>query len=89
MSPTNQETVLNVVCDNENCPGNELDPADRKDWIFVTMEVYGEPTMPQMVFCSFAPCAASTINKMARPTPNPQGGGNDGEPVPSQADQEA
>jgi hypothetical protein len=49
--PVGEVTTVNIVCDNVECPGNELDPADRMGWIFVTHEVYGEP-VKQSVFCS-------------------------------------
>lgn len=48
--PIEQEMVVNIVCDNPDCPGNELDPADRTGWLFVNSEVYGEPVQ-QHVFC--------------------------------------
>jgi len=57
--PIEQENVVNIVCDNPNCPGNELDPADRKGWLFVTSEVYGDPTV-QHVFCSVDCVSAAT-----------------------------
>ena len=77
--PANEATKLHVVCDNDKCPGNNLDPGDRQEWIFVTMEIYGQPTMEQQVFCSFAPCAAAHIGKMARP--EPPGGGPEAKPA--------
>jgi len=49
--PVTETTVTRIICDNPACPGNELDPADRAGWLFVTHEVYGEPTS-QSVFCS-------------------------------------
>jgi hypothetical protein len=49
--PVDQENVVNIVCDNPNCPGNTLDPTDRTGWTFVTTEVYGEPTQSH-VYCS-------------------------------------
>lgn len=55
--PLTQETVLNIVCDNAACPGNDLDPADRLGWTFVSTEVYGQPPT-QFVYCS-AECAGT------------------------------
>jgi hypothetical protein len=49
--PLDQTTSLNIVCDNPACPGNDLDPADRTGWLFISSEVYGEPTV-QHIFCS-------------------------------------
>jgi len=54
-----ETTVLHITCDNPSCPGNELDPADRTGWTFVTAEVYGDPTS-QHVFCSAACLSASS-----------------------------
>jgi len=48
-----ETTKLKIKCDNPDCPGNELDPENRNGWLFVTHEVYGEPTA-QHVFCSYA-----------------------------------
>jgi hypothetical protein len=43
--------VLQISCDNPACPGNTLDPSDRTNWTFITSELYGQPTNPQMVYC--------------------------------------
>jgi hypothetical protein len=51
--PITEKTVVSVVCDNESCPGNDLDPHDLTGWIVVHSEVYGEPSA-QHVFCSSA-----------------------------------
>jgi hypothetical protein len=50
--PIDTETTTTIVCDNPDCPGNELDPSERAGWLFVTHEVYGEPT-DQHVFCTY------------------------------------
>ena len=55
--PVTETTVLHITCDNPTCPGNQLDPADRTGWTFVTSEVYGEPTQSN-VFCS-ASCVSA------------------------------
>lgn len=66
--PVETSQTLNIVCDNPDCPGNELDPTDRTGWLFVSHEVYGEPTQ-QHVFCCRA-CVAGTIETLeAPPTP--------------------
>lgn len=57
--PINEESVLSIVCDNPACPGNTLDPGDRLGWLFVSSEVYGEPTR-QTVFCSFGCVGAAS-----------------------------
>lgn len=49
--PITEETTLTIVCDNPACPGNALDPAVRTGWLFVSHEVYGEPSA-QNVLCS-------------------------------------
>lgn len=46
-----QSTALNIVCDNPDCPGNDLDPTVRTGWFFISSEFYGQPTQ-QHVFCS-------------------------------------
>lgn len=58
--PVNQETNLNIVCDNVDCPGNDLDPTDRTGWIFVSHEVYGQPVQ-QNVFCSSECVSAAAL----------------------------
>jgi len=55
--PITTQRVHEITCDNARCPGNELDPAERTGWTFVTSEVYGKPTQ-QHVYCS-ADCAAA------------------------------
>jgi len=55
--PVETTETLTISCDNPNCPGNTLDPAVRNGWLFVTSEVYGEPTQ-QNVFCC-ADCSAT------------------------------
>lgn len=60
--PVDQETVLNIVCDNPDCPGNELDPKNRQGWIFTSSEVYGETSVVQHVFCSTDCVSASAAN---------------------------
>ena len=75
--PVDETTVTRISCDNPGCPGNELDPAERTGWLFVSHEVYGQPTA-QNVFCSTA-CvsqAAGTTVDPARlfstePAPEP------------------
>jgi len=48
--PVTEETTLHIVCDNTACPGNELPVDDRTGWLFVTSEVYGDPSQSH-VFC--------------------------------------
>lgn len=57
--PLEQTTSLDITCDNPECPGNDLDPADRTGWLFINSEVYGEPTK-QHVFCSVECVNAAT-----------------------------
>lgn len=49
--PAEQTTILDITCDNPDCPGNDLDKTDRTGWLFISSEVYGQPTQ-QHVFCS-------------------------------------
>lgn len=51
--PVDKTEALVIACDNPACPGNELDPGARAGWLFVTHEVYGEPTA-QSVYCCLA-----------------------------------
>lgn len=72
--PVEEKTVLNITCDNPDCPGNELDATDRTGWMFVSSEVYGEPTR-QHVFCSPS-CAGTGVATLPpeepeMPTPPP------------------
>lgn len=55
--PVVETTTLAITCDNPACPGNALDPTDRIGWLFVSSEVYGQPTQ-QHVFCS-ASCVSA------------------------------
>lgn len=50
--PVEKTDAVSIACDNPDCPGNDLDPADRTGWLFVSSEVYGQPTV-QTVFCSY------------------------------------
>lgn len=71
--PIDQEVTVNIVCDNPDCPGNELDPADRMGWFFVSSEIYGQPTK-QHVFCCgdcAAGAATSTKSDFATEAPSP------------------
>jgi len=58
--PVETTETLNISCDNPDCPGNDLDPADRTGWLFITSEVYGDPTS-QHVFCS-AGCVSTATS---------------------------
>ena len=51
-----EKVSLSVTCDNPECPGTKLDPTGRDGWLFITAEVYGEPSQ-QKVFCGPS-CAA-------------------------------
>jgi hypothetical protein len=51
--PVDEATVVRISCDNPACPGHpDLDPAQRTGWLFVSHEVYGQPTA-QNVFGSY------------------------------------
>jgi hypothetical protein len=62
--PTNAEVNLNIICDNDACPGNVLDPTDRTGWLFVTVEPYGSPVNTG-VFCC-AECIAANSDSLAQ-----------------------
>jgi hypothetical protein len=62
--PTNAEVSLNIVCDNDACPGNVLDPSERTGWLFATVEPYGSP-VNSGVYCS-AECLSSEADTLAR-----------------------
>jgi hypothetical protein len=55
----NESTVLEITCDNPECPGTTLPTDDRTGWVFISSEIYGEPTK-QTVFCSYACVSAVT-----------------------------
>lgn len=55
--PYEQTSTLEIACDNPGCPGNDLDPADRAGWMFVSTEVYGEATQWHVYCC--ADCAGA------------------------------
>jgi len=59
--PVEQANTVQITCDNPDCPGTDLDPADRTGWFFVTSEIYGQPTK-QHVFCCKECAAAGAIN---------------------------
>lgn len=60
--PLESTEKLKIKCDNPDCPGNELDSADRAGWLFISSEFYGEPTQ-QHVFCCAQCVSAATANK--------------------------
>lgn len=62
--PVDETTNVQIACDNPACPGNDLDPADRYGWLFVSSEFYGEPVQSH-VFCSAACVSAATDNPEA------------------------
>jgi hypothetical protein len=62
--PTNTEVSLNIVCDNESCPGNVLDPTVRNGWLFVSVEPYGSPPNSG-VFCC-ADCVAACTEELTQ-----------------------
>jgi hypothetical protein len=43
-----------ITCDNEKCPGNDLDPSDLKQWISVMASIPGKSggIPQQFLFCS-------------------------------------
>ncbi len=57
--PVDSETTMTISCDNPACPGNSLDPADRLGWLFVSHEVYGEPTGSNVYCCAGCVSAAA------------------------------
>jgi len=59
--PVNERTIIEITCDNPDCPGNELDSSDRTGWLFITSEVYGQPSQSH-VFCSQSCVNAATAD---------------------------
>lgn len=55
--PATRDNAWNIVCDNPDCPGHELAHDDPAGWLFVSSEVYGEPSTPH-VYGSVACVAA-------------------------------
>jgi len=53
---------LKIKCDNPDCPGNTLDAGEREGWLFVSHEVYGDPTA-QHVFCSYDCLSAASAGE--------------------------
>jgi len=68
-----EKTVLKITCDNPACPGNTLDPKDRLGWVFVSHEVYGEPTQSNVYCCSECAGHLPTAIDEARPVEGPVG----------------
>jgi hypothetical protein len=56
--PVVETVTLTITCDNPGCPGNTLNPADRRGWTFVNAEIYGGAPV-QYVYCS--PTCAEAI----------------------------
>jgi hypothetical protein len=80
-----EQTNLNITCDNPNCPGNSgLDPAVRTGWLFVSSEVYGDPTV-QHVFCSKGCVSAAADNPGVDFPPEHPVGGPQMAPAPAEA----
>lgn len=69
--PVETTETLTITCDNPNCPGHgDLASDDRAGWLFVTSEVYGQPTA-QHVYgnaeCAEADVARAFIPAEAQP----------------------
>ncbi len=63
--PATKADAWTIACDNPACPGHpELDAGDRAGWLFVTAELYGDPTF-QRVYGSLDCVAADTTSKAA------------------------
>jgi len=63
--PVQATQVVNIVCDNPNCPKTStLDPTKRDGWFFVTSEIYGEPVSTH-VFCDGVCAAAAATDQQA------------------------
>jgi hypothetical protein len=58
--PLEEEKVLVISCDNAACPGNTLDPADRTGWLFISSEVYGQPSQQNVYCCAECSAVAAT-----------------------------
>jgi hypothetical protein len=65
--PVEETTNTNITCDNPACPGHpDLDPTVRTGWMFVTHEIYGEPTQSH-VFGSAGCVSEASGDKDAAP----------------------
>lgn len=65
--PVEEVTVTRISCDNPKCPGHpDLDEKDRTGWLFITHEVYGEPTVSN-VFGSADCLSAASGDEEAAP----------------------
>ena len=62
--PIEQTITLLITCGNPRCPGHDLDTSVRDGWTFVTVEIYGEPVMPQRAFCCWG-CMATFTNAVS------------------------
>jgi len=63
--PVTEETMLHISCDNPACPGNNIPPNSRDGWLFVSAEVYGDPSTSH-VFCS-ADCLSAASGAAEAP----------------------
>lgn len=50
--PKEEKKVTKISCDNPACPGTSLKPNQDDGWLFVSTEVYGDPSQ-QHVFCTY------------------------------------
>jgi hypothetical protein len=70
--PIETTQVVNITCDNPDCPMESgLDPHDRTGWFFITSEYYGSESR-QSVFCCDTCAAAGATNpdvEFANPSP--------------------
>lgn len=61
--PIETRTVVNIVCDNPACPGNDLDPASYEGWLQINAQMHQDSGSGMMmpVFQSFVFCSASCL----------------------------
>lgn len=71
--PVEQTITVAIACDNPDCPGNELDPASRTGWLFVTHELYGEEPAAQSVFCCYGCLGEAGVARQGNPKAAPFG----------------
>jgi hypothetical protein len=63
--PVESKLLEVIKCDNPNCPGHpNLDANDRKGWLFIQAEVYGNP-VSQHVYGNVECLNAHTDEKSA------------------------
>jgi hypothetical protein len=67
--PYTETTVIDISCDNPDCPGNTLDATSRLGWLFVTAEVYNASSTNHVFCCSDCVSMAAAAPSVFDPPP--------------------